>query len=144
MAGAVGTYAIDLTTYLDVVVRARASSSVPGDTAQRIAESAGLRFATGDDEAATNRRNGLGALMGYVAGVAGGLAYSVVPGRSSLPLAVRGLALGAVVMAATDGASVATGATDLQSWGVAGWLADAIPHAVYGLVTVAVHDFLST
>ncbi len=64
LAGAVGTYAIDLTTYLDVVVRARASSSVPGDTAQGIAERLGLSLATGDDEATTNRRNGLGALMG--------------------------------------------------------------------------------
>jgi hypothetical protein len=142
IAGAVGTYAIDVTTYLDVILRARPSSSVPGDTVERILRRVGIDVASGDDERATARRNGLGALMGYGAGALGGVLYATIVRRMPGPTWLRGMVLGTGVMALTDGASVAAGATDARSWGAAGWLADSVPHAIYGLVTAAVYERL--
>lgn len=54
-------------------------------------------------------------------------------GRMSIPLA--GLALGAAAMASSDVPATITGATNPKTWGAAGWVADIIPHAIYGLVT---------
>jgi hypothetical protein len=33
--------------------------------------------------------------------------------------------------------------TDPKTWGTAGWLADIVPHVVYGLTVVAVFDAIS-
>jgi len=35
---------------------------------------------------------------------------------------------------------VTTGATDPKAWGTSGWLADIVPHAIYGLVTSAAYE----
>ena len=39
-------------------------------------------------------------------------------------------------MAGSDVPAVATGATDPKTWGTSGWLADIVPHAIYGLLTL--------
>ena len=59
-------------------------------------------------------------------------------GRWSLPLA--GAVLGIAVMAASDAPAVVTGATDPRTWGVSGWISDAIAHLAYGLVTALAYE----
>jgi hypothetical protein len=44
-----------------------------------------------------------------------------------------------VLRGAAAGATV-TGATDPRSWGASGWIADIVPHVIYGLVTVIAYD----
>jgi hypothetical protein len=82
-AGAVGTIALDVTTYLDMVVRARPASSTPADVAGALAERAGVELAAdgNDSESASNRRSGLGALFGYGVGLGVGDAYGLLRSR---------------------------------------------------------------
>lgn len=143
LAGAVGTLALDAVTYLDIAGRGREPSSVPASVAGRIADEAGVDL--GDDEHAGNRREAIGALMGYATGVAFGACYGYVRGRRRrLPSVVSGAALGAFVMAATDASATLAGATDPSEWSGADWLADLVPHAAYGIVTALAFDRLSS
>jgi hypothetical protein len=57
------------------------------------------------------------------------------------PVAV-GLAVGAAAMAATDTGATVAGAADPRQWSGAEWLADIVPHAVYGLTTALAFDRL--
>ncbi|MGH2514250.1 MAG: hypothetical protein ACRDHP_01205, partial [Ktedonobacterales bacterium] len=142
-AGAVGTMALDIATYTDMVMRGRPSSGVPAQIAGSIAEGVGLDLSAGNDggedaakQKAESRKSGLGALMGYATGLGVGAAYGMIRphlGRWSLPLA--GVALGMAAMAASDTPAVVTGATDPRTWGASGWVSDVIPHLAYGLVT---------
>ena len=43
-------------------------------------------------------------------------------------------------MVASEGPATALAATDPRRWGVRGWISDIVPHAIYGLVTVAIVD----
>jgi hypothetical protein len=145
VAGALGTLALDVTTYADVAVRGRPTSDVPSKTVAKLAEEAGIDALaeSNTDETAANRRSGVGALLGYGTGLAAGAAYGLARGRGrSLPLPLAGLAAGAAVMAATDFSSVRLGVTDPTTWGVSGWVSDIVPHAVYGLTTAAAFDWL--
>src|SRR3954468_6968729 len=67
-AGAAGTTALDIVTYLDMAVRGRPASSTPENTVEKLA---GELHATipGDEQTRPNRLSGLGALTGLVAGV---------------------------------------------------------------------------
>lgn len=145
-AGAVGTAALNVATYADMVIRGRPASEVPSQVAGTLAEGAGLDLSAGSegadrDATARNRRGGLGALLGYLTGLGVGAAYGLLRprlGRVSLPLAGAGLGLAA--MAASDIPAAATGATDPRSWGAAGWAADIVPHLAYGLFTAAAFE----
>jgi hypothetical protein len=137
-AGAIGTLALDVTTYADVVVRGRPPSQVPAETAGTLAEEAGVEL----DE---NRRRGLGALMGYATGVGVGALVGVLrpaPLLRRIPTAIAAGAVGAAAMAAGDAVPVAQHVTDPAEWGTAGWLADVVPHAIYGVVTLLAFDRL--
>ena len=69
-AGAAGTVALDITTYLDMAIRGRSSSGVPAKVAGSLTETAGIDLAPdGNSEAAENRKSGIGALMGDVVGL---------------------------------------------------------------------------
>jgi hypothetical protein len=46
-AGAVGTFALDVTTYLDMAVRGRPSSETPAEIAGKVAQTAGIDLAAG-------------------------------------------------------------------------------------------------
>lgn len=145
-AGAIGTLALNASTYLDVMLRGRPPSSIPSKAAGRVAGMAGVDLSDEgpDSQEAENRRTGLGALLGYATGIGVGVVYGLVrPRTESVPLPVSGLAAGALAMAASDSSLVATGMTDPRQWGLSGWLADAVPHAVYGLATAAVFDALT-
>src|ERR671932_145617 len=71
-AGAVGTVALDITTYLDMAIRGRPSSEVPARTAVRLAsavgadlEPRGQAVSPEAEQQAHSRQSGVGALMGY-------------------------------------------------------------------------------
>ena len=148
-AGAVGTAALNVATYADMALRGRPASDIPAQVAGKLADSAGLDLTGGmlSDEAkalAQQRRGGLGALMGYVTGIGMGVAYGVVRpvlGRGAAPLA--GVVVGLAAMAASDVPAITTGATNPATWGVSGWLADLIPHLVYGMTTAIAFDAIS-
>ncbi|MCP2257477.1 hypothetical protein LX15_001162 [Streptoalloteichus tenebrarius] len=143
LAGAAGTVALNVVTYLDMLVRARSSSSVPEEVAGRLAEQAGI--ALGDEQQAANRRSGAGALLGYVTGLGVGAAYGLLRTRCrGLPVWLAGPILGATAMASSDAPSVALGVTDPKSWGVQGWVSDIVPHLVYGVVTASTFNALTS
>jgi hypothetical protein len=63
-AGAVGTVALNIATYVDMTVRARAASEVPAKLVGVVADKVGIDLASGEGEAAKeeeqNRQSGLG------------------------------------------------------------------------------------
>ena len=87
VAGAVGTAALDMYTYADILVRGRATSELPSKVVQKLAERVRFTtFAQDDSEPANNRRSGAGALVGYGVGLGAGLAYACIrPKVSWLP-----------------------------------------------------------
>ena len=145
VAGALGTLALDVTTYADIALRGRSPSDTPAQSVAKLADKFGLDSLAeaNTDPTAANRRGGIGALVGYGTGVAAGAVYGLVRGqRHGVPLPIAGLVAGAAVMATTDVSLVRLGVTDPSTWGVSGWLSDIIPHAVYGLTTAAAFDWL--
>ena len=143
IAGAAGTLALEITSYADMAIRGRASSDLPADIVRRIAEEAGFGALALPNERADEqtkaRRSALGAISGYAVGVGIGIAYGAMqPLVRRVPVAIAGLILGAAAMAAADVPAAKLGATDPATWGMSGWAADAIPHAVFGLVTASV------
>lgn len=149
-AGAVGTAALNIVTYLDMVVRGRPSSDVPAKTAEKLATGAGLGLGSGtatgsqDDDRQQQveaRTSGLGALLGYAAGLGVGAVYGAVRpylGDASVPL--TSLALGSAAMAAGDLPSVLIGSTNPREWGLSGWLSDLVPHLAYGILTAVAYE----
>jgi hypothetical protein len=61
-AGAAGTTFLSLTTYVDIAVRGRPTSSVPEQSVDRLAQRAGIDL--GEGEAADARRTALGSCSG--------------------------------------------------------------------------------
>lgn len=146
VAGAVGTVALNVTTYLDMTLRGRPSSDVPATTADRLAGMAGVDLtpdldAQGPDakrarDAAESRRTGIGALLGYATGLGLGALYGLTsPMLRRVPTPLAALLVGAAAMAGGDVPSATLGATDPRKWGAPGWLADIVPHLVYGAFT---------
>ena len=135
IAGAVGSAALNVVSYLDMVVRARPASSTPEETARRLAGVAHVDL--GPEDRAANRRSGLGSLLGYGTGVAAGAAFGLLAARKRIPLPVAAGLLGGSVMATTDASMTALKVTDPRRWGRAGWVADIVPHLAYGMAAVA-------
>ncbi len=142
-AGAAGTTALNLVTYLDMLVRARPASTTPEDTV-RVAERRtplSLAAAGPDSEAAGNRRSALGALLGIASGLGVGAVYGAVrPALGRVPLPLLGLAAGLAANVGTTGPMVALGVTDPRTWPASSWLSDLLPHLAYGVVTAAVWE----
>ncbi|HJT59800.1 MAG TPA: hypothetical protein VJ761_25040, partial [Ktedonobacteraceae bacterium] len=61
----------------------------------------------------------------------------------SVPLVLAGPIVGLAAMAESDVPLITLGGSNPKSWGVSGWVADAIPHLIYGLVTVLTYEALS-
>jgi hypothetical protein len=143
-AGAAGTSALNLVSYSDMLWRGRGSSELPAQLAGKLAGAAHLplRRRGEDDERVSNRRAGLGALLGYAVGIGLGAIYGVVRGRRDLSLAVAAVALGATAMALSDVPAAAMKVTDPRRWGASGWAADLVPHLAYGLVTAGALELL--
>jgi xanthosine utilization system XapX-like protein len=148
VAGAAGTVALNIATYVDMALRARPASSTPSQLVAKAAQKANVALSPkgvgADDETAQNRESGLGALLGYVNGLGVGILYALLRDQfDDVPVSLASVGVGAAAMAASDVPLVSFQLTDPRSWGVSGWLSDAIPHLVYGLVTTAVYEALS-
>ena len=137
IAGAVGTLALDIVSYVDMYAQGRSASSAPGDAAAALAKSVGVDL-SGDDDASANRRSAVGALLGYSTGIFVGAAYGAL--RSKPGKRRAGVRLGAAAMACADVPLVAMGLTDPRTWGTAGWVSDIVPHLAYGIVAARTYD----
>ncbi len=147
LAGAMGTVALNIATYADMAIRSRASSEAPSKLASTLARKVHLPLSEqgvgADNKTAQNRASGLGALFGYLNGLGMGVIYGLLRSQCeevSLPLAGALVGLGA--MAASDLPLVQLKVSDPRTWKAADWLADLIPHLIYGCVTVAVYEDL--
>ncbi len=142
-AGAVGTVALNIVTYLDMAVRARPASGMPAETVEVLTKKAGIDLAPNgkDQDVAENRKSGIGALLGYATGLGVGLVYGAVrPHLGDVPKAVAGVGLGLAAMAGSDVPATALGITDPTSWTSKDWASDIIPHLVYGLTAATAYD----
>lgn len=136
-AGAAGTTALDVVTYTDMAVRARPASNAPADAASALAERLGVSIPGGRNER-DHRLQGLGGLTGAASGLAvGALAGLLRAAGVRLPGVIGGPLLGAGAMVATDLPMARLRITDPRRWGTADWVADAVPHLVYGMAAHA-------
>jgi hypothetical protein len=145
-AGAVGTIALDVASYLDMLVRARPASSTPAEVAGALADRAGVELAAAGrrSEQAGNRRSALGALFGYGVGLGVGAAYGLArPLLGGLPRPATAVGLGLAAMAASDLPIIALGVSDPRTWGAAGWVSDLLPHLAYGLAAATAYEALA-
>lgn len=145
-AGAAGTTALNVTTYADMTLRGRGGSSAPEDMAERLSDAADVPIPgdgsqPGGGAAHDNRASGLGALLGLATGVGVGTLYGAaraLPWRPPFPVAALATGLGA--MAGSDVPMAALKVSDPRTWQPADWLADLVPHLLYGAVTAATYE----
>jgi hypothetical protein len=157
VAGAAGVVALNAVGYLDMLFRGRPASDMPARVAGKLADEMGLPLEfdadtdtdtdtdDGNDEdedeeeatdAADNRREALGALLGIANGIGIGLAYGIC--RLFLPRPpawLAGAALGAAAMAASDYPATRLGLTEPRDWSAVDWASDVLPHMAFGVVT---------
>lgn len=142
MAGAAGTTALNAVTYADMALRGRPGSEVPERLVAKIADRAGLDL--GGEETASNRRQGLAALLGYGVGLGVGVAYGLTGGpRTRGGIAAGALALTVAALVGSDVPATALGLTDPREWPAEAWLSDLVPHLAYGVVTAVTYDRLT-
>jgi hypothetical protein len=139
-AGAAGTTALNAVTYLDMAVRGRGSSSTPERMVEKLAATAHLPI-PGEGDTRQNRVQGLGPLMGLVAGVGvgvlGGLARAAGY-RSAKPVGALLTTVGVMIVA--NGPMTALGITDPRTWSRTDWISDVVPHLAYGVVVTTTMD----
>jgi xanthosine utilization system XapX-like protein len=138
LAGAAGTTALNVVTYLDMTLRGRGASSLPAQAARRLADSAHVPLGEGDT--VENREEGLGALLGYATGLGVGAAYGLLRARVDVPAPAAALGLGLAAMAGSDVPLTALGLTDPRTWPASSWVSDVVPHLVYGVVTAVTFE----
>ncbi len=136
---------LNAVTYLDMTVRARPPSTTPQDTVRKAEELAGVSLSGDglDSDEAGNRRSGLGALLGIVAGLGTGALYGLVaPKLGRTPMALLGLGAGLVANVGTTGPMAVLGVTDPRTWRGDSWVSDLLPHLAFGFATAAVWDLM--
>lgn len=137
-AGAAGTTALNLVTYLDMTVRGRPASDTPERTVERLAGTVGIDVPGGGDVRAA-RVSGIGAALGLATGVAVGAVAGLVRGSGvRLPYPVGAAVTTAGVLAAANGPMTVLGITDPRTWSATDWASDVVPHVAYATVTSAV------
>ncbi len=134
IAGAAGTTALDLATYLDMAVRKRPASSTPERTVERTADLVGFRLPD-DPEQRQAREAGLGAVLGSVAGIGAGVALGALRGVTGRPRGGAGTLGTAWVLAMLvgNGPMTVLGVTDPRTWRRVDWVADIVPHLGYAV-----------
>lgn len=136
-AGAAGTTALNTTTYLDMVLRARPASSTPEASVEALAKRTGLTI-PGDGDERTNRVSALGPLLGIASGLGVGVLLGVARSAGIRPGLVTGALLaGGAALIAGNGPMTVLGVTDPRTWSATDWVSDLVPHAVYGVVAAA-------
>jgi len=149
-AGAVGTAVLNTVTYLDMVIRDRPSSNVPAQTAERATDLVGIELEADGNQSddaephGQNRKQGVGALMGYLSGFGVGAVYGLLRPRilAGVPRSVAGVGIAAAATAATVAPYSALGVSNPRTWPASSWAADIIPHLCYGWATAAAFDAL--
>jgi hypothetical protein len=138
-AGAAGTTALDVVTYLDMAVRGRPASSTPERTLEKLAETAHLPV-PGDGQTRANRVEGLGALTGLVAGVGVGglLGLARASGFRAGTLLTT-----LTVLVSTNGPMTVLRVTDPRTWSLVDWISDLVPHLAYAAVATTTLDALA-
>ncbi len=135
LAGAAGTVAIDIATYIDMARSNRPASELPSNVVAAIARRLGATSLADAPENA-HRRTALGALVGYGNGLALGALHGLLhPVMKKLPWPIEGVLLGVASSAASDVPAARLGVTDPSSWSPTDWASDLGFHIVYGLVT---------
>jgi hypothetical protein len=130
-AGAVGTVALNATTYADMVIRVRPSSGVPAQGTGKLVGKARLDLSGegSDEQAVQNREGGLGALSGYVVGLVVGTAYGpIAPRLGDVSKLVAGAWPGLGAIAGSDVSAAAQGVAEPTKWGPSSWISGTIPH----------------
>jgi hypothetical protein len=145
VAGAAGTVALNLATYADMALRGRSSSSAPSKMIDKVTQQLHLPLSSqgvgAQDETAQNRESGLGALLGIANGLGTGVLYGLLRSQfDGIPVPLAAPLVGLTAMAASDVPLVSLHVTNPKTWGLSGWLSDAIPHLIYGIVTVATYE----
>jgi hypothetical protein len=135
-AGAAGTTALNVVTYLDMAMRGRPASSTPERTLEKLAETAHVPI-PGDGTTRANRVEGLGALTGLVSGVGVGGLFGLA--RAS-GFRAGTLLTTLVVLVSTNGPMTVLGITDPRTWSRADWISDLVPHLAYGAVVATAMD----
>jgi hypothetical protein len=139
-AGAAGSTALNAVTYLDMAVRGRGTSSTPEDTVERLAEKAHIDV-PGVGETRDNRVQGLGPLMGLVAGIGVGVLGGLARASGFRSAKPGGIALTtAGVLVAANGPMTVLKVTDPRTWSAADWISDLVPHLAYGVVVKTTMD----
>jgi uncharacterized membrane protein len=137
VAGATGTTASNAVTQLDMAARGRPAGKTSEQVVARPAERGGITI-PGPPRARDRGLAGWGPLAGTLVGVAvGGVAGWLRSAGLRLPAPVGGALLGAVAMAASDGPVALLGVADPRRWTTTDWVADVVPHLVYGVTTHA-------
>jgi hypothetical protein len=139
-AGAAGTTALNLVTYLDMAVRGRPASSTPEKSVERLADVVGADL--GEGEEAENRKAGLGPMLGFGTGLGAGLLYGVLAGGRRVPRPVGAVVLTGLAMLGSSAPMTVLGLTDPRQWTASEWAADVVPHLAYGAVAAGVFDAL--
>ncbi|UBU14539.1 hypothetical protein [Nonomuraea gerenzanensis] len=140
IAGAAGTSALNLATYLDMAIRARGASTTPQQAVAKLTDLTDVSL--GDGEQAENRKEALGSLLGYATGAGAALCYALLAARRrpSRPLGIA--ALTALAMAGSNVPLTALGTTDPREWPASAWISDAVPHLAYGITAYAAYELL--
>jgi hypothetical protein len=135
-AGAAGTTALNAATYLDMAVRGRPASQSAEETVRRLADRSHVDLGPGPK--ATNRRSGLGPLLGYLAGIGTPVIFGLAARNRRIPVSAAAPLLGAAAMVAADAPLTGLRVSDPRTWSRTDWASDIVPHLVYGVVTAAV------
>ncbi|WP_043621030.1 hypothetical protein [Nonomuraea candida] len=140
IAGAAGTSALNLASYLDMAVRARGASSTPRRAVARLSDLAGVSL--GEGERADHRKEALGALLGYTTGAGAALCYGLLTSRRRPPCPAGVLALTALAMTGSNAPLTALGVTNPREWPASAWVSDLLPHLAYGVTAYAAYELL--
>lgn len=140
VAGAAGTTALNVVTYLDMAVRGRPASSTPERSVEMMADAAGVDL--GEGEEAENRKAGLGPMLGFGTGLGTGAVYGLITGGRRIPKPFGTALLTGLAMLGSSAPLTALGLTDPRQWSATDWAMDAVPHLAYGAVAAAVYNAL--
>lgn len=143
LAGAAGATALNLFTYTQQAVAGTPSGATPDQAAQAVVQAVGAEV-PGTPDQVQNRLEGLGPVSGLGVGLGiGALAGLLRAFGVKIPIAAAPVILGLGAMAVSDGVMTAVGVTDPRTWTPASVVQDAVPHLVYGAVTVlALHRMI--